>query len=61
MLTLEQVQEGLNSRKINIEHVARTTGLSRMTIVRMKRGDTNPSTKSYAAVSNYLEGAYDED
>ncbi len=42
-----------------LENVARTTGLSRTTIVRMKRGDGNVLAKNLQLVSDYFEGELD--
>lgn len=56
MLNIEEIKLHLNAPHTNIEHVARTTGLSRMTIVRLKRGDGDALHKTIAKVSEYFEG-----
>lgn len=55
-MTLEQIQYALKSDDVILERVARDTNLSRMTIVRLKRGDGNASYKTVKAVSDYFEG-----
>lgn len=55
MLSVKELSEYLKMSSVNIEHVARATGLGRQTIVRLKRGDSNALSSTIEKVSNYFE------
>lgn len=55
MLTLEQVRERLQDRRLN--KVAEATGLCAATVSRIRDGQGEPSLKTMMALSAYLERA----
>lgn len=54
MLTLEQVKERLKDRRLDM--VSESTGLSVGTVARVRDGKGDPTLKTLAALSDYLEG-----
>lgn len=65
MMSLEEIRvalkglSGQKGKKDTLESVARATGLSRPTIVRMRDGDGNSLYKNLELVSDYFEGNLD--
>lgn len=52
MLSVEQIKEGLKDRRLQV--VADATGLSYMTLKRVRDGDGVPSYKTVTTLSDYL-------
>lgn len=56
MLTIEEIRERLQDRRIN--YVVRATGLSRITVHNIRTGrQTRPRYETLLALSQYLSGS----
>lgn len=59
MYTIEQIQSFLKSA--NIVTVSKETGISRPTLIALKKGDTNVNYKTIVKVNDYIRGIFEDD